>query len=288
MNMLRPLLLVLVIASTSAAFAGTALSGEEGIQPFTVLQPYGERIVPTGQSDDDAMLTTHDSAIPLVTTTAPSPFQYVEPAKPAAAPPAPPLKIPFGRAERSGQTIPGAPHITQAVPVLGVDAVESSDAAPPTPIAPEIDPAQEDPAEPTDLTSPIFEPETGVFMPRRIVMRALNKVTAQSELISLKPNDIVKFGQLEITAVTCRTSSPTSQTDYAALLVINEKLPENDSVKPLFSGWMYASSPSITALEHPIYDVTMVECRMTMPAAAPPGSRKPADKSEKPRSKSRR
>ena len=101
---------------------------------------------------------------------------------------------------------------------------------------------------------------------RSVVIRALNKVTAQSESITLKSNQMVKFGQLQITAITCQTSAARSQTDYAALLDIVEKLPTGEGTKPVFRGWMYASSPSIASLEHPVYDVTMVECK-TMPRA---------------------
>jgi hypothetical protein len=172
-------------------------------------------------------------------------------------------KIPFGRAEPSGPVIPSAPHKTEAVPVVGVDSVEASEAAPPTPVAPEADPVQQDPEVPTELTSPIFEPEQGILAPRKIVIRVLNKVTTQAQLISFKPKDTSKIGQLQITAITCQKSSEKSQADAAGLLEIGE-LPSSDKekIKPLFRGWMYASSPSVTALEHPIYDVTMVRCEM--------------------------
>lgn len=172
-------------------------------------------------------------------------------------------KIPFGRAEPSGPVIPSGPHTAEAVPVVGVDSVESSEAAPATPVAPEADPVQQNPEEPTELTSPIFEPEGGVLAPRKIVIRVLNKVTTQAQLIAFKPNDTSKVGQLQITAITCQKSAENSQADAAGLLDISE-LPATDKEKPkpLFRGWMYASSPSVTALEHPVYDVTMVRCEM--------------------------
>lgn len=195
-------------------------------------------------------------------SSAPTPFGRGESAGTAAKPDANyQPKIPFGRAEPSGPVIPSGPHATEAVPVVGVDAVEASEAAPPTPVAPEADPVQQDPAEPTELTSPIFEPEQASFTPRKIIIRVLNKVTAQAKLISFKANETGKVGQLQITAITCQKSAERSQTDYAGLLDIAE-LPatDKDKPKPLFRGWMYASSPSITALEHPVYDVTMVNC----------------------------
>ena len=200
---------------------------------------------------------------------APTPFGRGESSGQAAKPDAAyQPKIPFGRAEPSGPVIPSGPHSTEAVPVVGVDAVEASEAAPPTPVEPEADPVQQDPAEPTELTSPIFEPDHGPLTPRKIIIRVLNKVTAQAKLISFKPNETGKVGQLQITAITCQKSAERSQTDYAGLLDIAE-LPttEKEKPKPLFRGWMYASSPSIAALEHPVYDVTMVNCEMVGYAA---------------------
>ncbi len=270
-----------------ATLAVSNVSAEEPLLPPITPPPFAkqERITPpsTTTSDESPLMRTQSAT----DRNKISPF--VAPATtPTASPPAPsnntmPQKIPFGRAEPSGPVIPSGPHKTEAVPVVDVDAIEASEPAPPTPVALEADPAQEDPAEPTDLTSPIFTEEDAAATPRRIVLRALNKVTAQSELISVKPNEMVKFGQLEITAVTCRTSSPTSQTDYAGLLDISEKVPTKQVIKPLFRGWMYASSPSIAALEHPVYDVTMVECKMAIAPAAK--DEKPAAKEDKKPSK---
>lgn len=257
MNLLRQFLCIAAI-SVAASMACAQTIEEDNPQSAISTQR------------DDSMFTTHDA-----------------PAVPAS--PQHQIVIPFGRGQSDGPTpvpfgqerpaAPSGPRGTMAVPVLGVDSIEASEAAPPEPIEPEADPTQADPAEPTDLTSPIFEEEKGA-PPRKVTIRALNKVTAQSELLTLKTNEKTKFGQLEITAVTCRISSPTSQTDYAALLDISEHVlgGSTPQLKPLFRGWMYASSPSITALEHPVYDVTMVECADITPAKK---EEKSADKGQK-------
>lgn len=222
-----------------------------------------------------------------------SPFQHVEqggnklPSTPPTAPETAKQpanfqqKMPFGRGEAATmQNIPSGPHQSAAVPVVNVDSVEASEPAPPTPVEPEAVPNEENAADPTELTSPIFGAEENALAPRKILLRAQNKVTAQSAVIALKPGEKVSFGQLEISAVTCQVSAPTSQTDYAGLIDIAERQPGSAELKPLFKGWMYASSPSITGLEHPVYDITMVECRL-MPAAP-----KPEEKSEKTEKKS--
>jgi hypothetical protein len=266
MHPFRQMIVILAVLAAGDTWAEDALPNN--IAPLPTTQQ--ERITPihTATTDDAPVMSTQ----PAAAGEKKSPF-VAPPMALTASPAAPsnnamPQKIPFGRAEPSGPVIPSGPHKAEAVPVVSVDAVEASEPAPPTPVAPEADPAQEDPAEPTELTSPIFGEEEGAVTPRRIVLRALNKVTAQSELMSVKPNEMVKFGQLEITAITCRTSSPQSQTDYAGFLDISEKVPTKQGIKPLFRGWMYASSPSITALEHPVYDVTMVECKTAVPNPA--------------------
>lgn len=201
---------------------------------------------------------------------APLPWVKASPAAPLNAPANAytGTKSPFGRGSSGGgPVIPSAPHDATAVPVVDVDAVEASTPEPATPVAPAADPVQEDPAQPTELTSPIFDANADSGAARKMTFRVLNKVTGQSALLEARPGERLKFGQIEVLAHMCRASSPTSQTDYAGLLEINEYLPGNAEVKKLFHGWMYASSPSITALEHPVYDVTMVEC--VVAAAAP-------------------
>jgi hypothetical protein len=259
-----------IALSLAIAPLAQAQSDQEGtIAPLPFAPPAAlDSIKPASpEVNDAAIMTTHDQ--PKQAAPAASPFGRMGDA--AAKPAAPPVgkyspMVPFGRAEPAAPIIPDGPRATVAVPVVDVDSLDAPEAAPAEPVDPAADPAQEDPAEPTELTSPIFEAESGPLTPRTIVIRALNKVTAQAEVMTLKSNQMVKFGQLQITAITCQISAERSQTDYAALLDIVEKLPTGDGTKPIFRGWMYASSPSITALEHPVYDVTMVECK-TMPRA---------------------
>lgn len=200
---------------------------------------------------------------------APSPFGTVATTPPSPAANPFPGKVPFGHANLP-PVIPSAPHATASAPVANVDSVEVSEPAPATEIPPEADPAKEDPANPTELTSPIFDAAADSGAPRKIVLRVLNKVTAQSARLEAKPNELLHFGRLDILPVTCRTSIATSQRDDAGLFDVVEHLPGTPgTIKPIFHGWMYASSPSIAALEHPIYDVTMVACEIAEKPAKP-------------------
>lgn len=180
--------------------------------------------------------------------------------------------VPFQRATPYGsQAIPAPLPMERSVPVENIDGIEVTEPAAPATVPVDIaNPVEEDPAAPTELTAPLFAANTDTKTPREVVLRVLNKVTTHAQDITLKPGESTNFGKLSILATNCFVSTPSSQSDSVALLTIKEtQLDQKVAPKLLFHGWMYASSPSLTALEHPIYDVTMVDCAMkTAPADA--------------------
>ncbi len=90
-------------------------------------------------------------------------------------------------------------------------------------------------------------------------LRGLDKITARTTLIRAPIGSEVEFGTLRITAHACLTTPPTEPPESAAFLEIKVVEPGNPP-KSAFSGWMFASSPSLSALEHPVYDVWVVAC----------------------------
>jgi len=102
--------------------------------------------------------------------------------------------------------------------------------------------------------------EAAPLMLRTVVLRGLNKVTAKTSRIEAKVGILARFGNLEIVARDCWKAPPTQRPENAALLDIWER---KQDAKPtrVFLGWMFSSSPSLSAMEHPVYDITMVECR---------------------------
>lgn len=177
--------------------------------------------------------------------------------------------VPFGRASAEVYApVPTGPRDVTAAPVDEVGIV-SEDLAPAVAAAP-IPLSPKDPTEPTPQTTPIFETEGPNTVPmRHVVLRALNKVTGHTTSVEGMTGEVLRFGNLEIIAKSCRKSAATSQLDYASLLAISELKPDEAS-KELFSGWMYASSPSLVALEHPVYDVAVVKCAVSKQAAKAP------------------
>lgn len=101
-----------------------------------------------------------------------------------------------------------------------------------------------------------------------LLMRGLDKITGRAFDIVAPLNTPVKFATLTITARYCY-STPASETPQTSAFVqIDDKRPDKPR-KVVFSGWMYASSPGLNALDHPLYDVWAIFCRTNAPGAAP-------------------
>jgi hypothetical protein len=92
-----------------------------------------------------------------------------------------------------------------------------------------------------------------------VILQGLNKITARNSKIEVKLDQPVKFGNLIITLHACWKSPPEESPESKALLEMWEEIP-GEVRKKIFSGWMFASSPLISAPEHPIYDITILEC----------------------------
>jgi hypothetical protein len=91
------------------------------------------------------------------------------------------------------------------------------------------------------------------------LLQGLDKVTARISSITAPMNEAVRFGTLEIIVHRCYKRPPEETPESAALLEIHDVKPgENRAL--LFKGWMFASSPALSALEHPVYDVWVKDC----------------------------
>lgn len=120
-----------------------------------------------------------------------------------------------------------------------------------------------------DPQQKVQEQETMRQMPSRdmtdmnvAVLRAIDKVSARRHTFEIPVDKTVKFGQsLFIKARACRKSSPLDLPENAAFLQIWERPQGKEDAQWVFSGWMFSSSPSLSAMEHPVYDVWVIECK---------------------------
>jgi len=92
-----------------------------------------------------------------------------------------------------------------------------------------------------------------------VILRGLNKVTARSQEIEAPIGSVVRFGTIEIVAHSCWKSAPEDRPENAALLEISE-IKQGEPPTQIFLGWMFSSSPGLSSLENPFYDITVVKC----------------------------
>jgi len=103
------------------------------------------------------------------------------------------------------------------------------------------------------------------------VLQGLDKTTARVSKFDAPIDQSVRFGTLTITVRACVKKPPEEEPNTAAFLIIDEVRPGDAhgvESKRVFSGWMFASSPAISALEDPIYDINVLDCK-TETASAP-------------------
>lgn len=114
---------------------------------------------------------------------------------------------------------------------------------------------------------PSSQPDRG----RIAVLRGLDKVTARISTFDAPAGEEVRFGSLRILVQTCNKRPPEETPETSAFLEITDQRP-NQPANRAFTGWMFASSPALNALEHPVYDVWVIDCKM--PAADAPAGRR--------------
>ncbi|HEX3366561.1 DUF2155 domain-containing protein [Phenylobacterium sp.] len=107
------------------------------------------------------------------------------------------------------------------------------------------------------------------------VIEALDKVTAESLRFEAAVGRPVRYKSLVFTVKACERSAPEEAVEDAIAYVTVDSQPRPEPGKsPLaprqaFKGWMYASSPGLHPLEHPVYDAWLITCRAATPPSAP-------------------
>ena len=99
------------------------------------------------------------------------------------------------------------------------------------------------------------------------VLQGLDKVTARISRFQVPVNTTVVFGSLGVTVRACYKRPPEETPETSVFIEIDE-IRNGDEVSRIFSGWMFASSPALSALEHPVYDVWVLDCINASSAAS--------------------
>jgi hypothetical protein len=101
------------------------------------------------------------------------------------------------------------------------------------------------------------------------VFAALDKVTARIQKLEVKLGDTVNFGALRITPRMCYTRAPTEPPKTTSFVQVDEVMLDGKQNR-IFSGWMFAESPGLNAVEHPVFDVWLTDCTQPTRGAATP------------------
>jgi hypothetical protein len=100
------------------------------------------------------------------------------------------------------------------------------------------------------------------------VFSGLDKITGRIISFDVYIDETVQFGALQVTPRVCYTR-PSTEAPQTDAFVEVEEITLDRKVKRIFTGWMFAASPGLHAVDHPIYDVWLTDCKMSSPVAPP-------------------
>jgi hypothetical protein len=185
-----------------------------------------------------------------------------------------PFPFPFGQPQQQAprpqpqRLPPGPPPSARVAP----DAVESEPlpppgAAQPAALPPGVKPARA-PAQPAN-TGPqpgdeiVSAPPVQKIPNQQAVFSGLDKITGRIINFDAALGETVQFGALQVVPRVCYTRPPTEAAATDAFIEVSEVTLQGE-VRRIFAGWMFAASPGLNAVEHPIYDVWLTDCKQPL------------------------
>ncbi|MBF2716407.1 DUF2155 domain-containing protein [Agrobacterium vitis] len=100
------------------------------------------------------------------------------------------------------------------------------------------------------------------------VFSGLDKITGRITEFDVYLNETVQFGALQVTPKACYSRDETEAQHVDAFVQVDE-ITLDRRIRQIFSGWMFADSPALNAIEHPIYDVWLKDCKQTSDVPKP-------------------
>lgn len=106
---------------------------------------------------------------------------------------------------------------------------------------------------------------------RVAVFSGIDKISGRITTFDVYVNETVKFGQLELTPRVCYSRPVTEQPKTTTFVEVDE-ITLDRRIERLFTGWMFAESPGLNAVEHPVNDVWLIGCKQTSDIPPPPSN----------------
>ncbi len=131
--------------------------------------------------------------------------------------------------------------------------------------------AQQQPADPGQQPGDemIAEPPANKVPNPTGVFAGLDKITGRITSFDVAIGETVQFGALQVTPRACYTRPPTETPHTDAFIEVDEVTLQGE-IRRIYTGWMFAASPGLHAVEHPIYDVWLTDCKGGVVAEAAP------------------
>lgn len=100
------------------------------------------------------------------------------------------------------------------------------------------------------------------------VFTGLDKITGRITVFDVYINETVQFGSLQLTPRACY-SRPASEAQSVSAFVEVDEVSLRGSMSRIFSGWMFADSPALNAVDDAVYDVWLINCKQTSDVPPP-------------------
>jgi hypothetical protein len=219
---------------------------------------------------------------------------------PPAQPMPPPMSLPPSSRPGGGtiqsQDLAPLPGVQQAPPdqrPQPQQAPQQANTPPNAPAAPGQQPQPGQPGAPQEANQPppseevVVEPPPQRIANPTAVFSGLDKITGRIISFDVALNETVQFGALQVTPRVCYSRPPTETPNTDSFVEVDEVTLQGE-IKRIFTGWMFAASPGLHAVEHPIYDVWLTDCKGGQnPNVADAGEPEPAPKKPAPRPQAR-
>jgi hypothetical protein len=274
-----------MLAATSLALAVPARAQIGTIFSDPVPRPPGNiprrgEPIPPPEEEEEVPELPQGRVLPAPTRPAPGPGAALPgpvQSQPLAPPPGtavPPTNAPVAVAPPPGQPGAAPPAGGPRQPPRGAPqnaAVPPNGAVPQTPAT--LQPGDE----------VVTEPPAQKIVNKKASFSGLDKITGRIINFDEDVGETVQFGALRVKTDACYTRPATEAANTDAFVQVDEITLQGE-VKRIFSGWMFAASPGLHGVEHPIYDIWLVDCKepqTTVVSAAPdqkPAAQQPAQK----------
>ncbi len=96
---------------------------------------------------------------------------------------------------------------------------------------------------------------------RVAVFSGIDKITGRIHSFDVYVNETVQFGALQVTPRVCY-SRPDTETPKTTSFIEVDEITLDSKIRRIFTGWMFADSPGLNAVEHPVYDIWLKDCKM--------------------------